>query len=105
MTRRPPSSTLFPYTTLFRSIAAFPNWANDGRPWEIWLDEPAKLDRKSTRLNSSHRCISYADFCLKKNTNEPDIRMDPANCRLGRICKRVYDDITRRFFIRIRIFF
>src|SRR5258708_33099377 len=81
MIRRPPRSTLFPYTTLFRS-------------WEAWvrvranrgaagvdaltlaaveeygvgrmLDELAREDRKSTRLNSSHQIISYAVFCLKK---------------------------------------
>src|SRR3712207_8290751 len=95
MIRRPPRSTLFPYTTLFRS-----------RPQVLFLDEPTTgldptsraalwrevralnaegttvflttqyLDRKSTRLNSSHANISYAVFCLKKkniliNTNNP----------------------------------
>src|SRR6266446_7992830 len=67
MTRRPPRSTLFPYTTLFRS-AALP------RPTTWWPaarggDSPA-LDRKSTRLNSSHLVISYAVFCLKKKINK-----------------------------------
>src|SRR5256885_13306318 len=82
MIRRPPRSTLFPYTTLFRSTtwpllvmaaalqlrpgerrarsAALPG-ASDTKP----ADEPS-LDRKSTRLNSSHLAISYAVFCLKK---------------------------------------
>src|SRR6267143_3233371 len=69
MRRRPPRSTLFPYTTLFRSR---------GRPAPS-LDQPCPLsgagrasrarDRKSTRLNSSHSSISYAVFCLKKNKN------------------------------------
>src|SRR5207248_7044882 len=66
MIRRPPRSTLFPYTTLFRSAA-------DERPESIGRAErqieppPHRLeDRKSTRLNSSHRTISYAVFCLKK---------------------------------------
>src|SRR6185503_20678620 len=66
MIRRPPRSTLFPYTTLFRSIA--PYWDN--------LDPSAggnvyagTIDRKSTRLNSSHGYISYAVFCLKKKKN------------------------------------
>src|SRR5574343_931201 len=62
MIRRPPRSTLFPYTTLFRS-----------KPWPgmirtTWGDHDRchGLDRKSTRLNSSHITISYAVFCLKK---------------------------------------
>src|SRR5438270_9885465 len=66
MIRRPPRSTLFPYTTLFRSPArALPLETVDGdhrrRPPVILQD------RKSTRLNSSHSQISYAVFCLKKN--------------------------------------
>src|SRR5260221_14754184 len=93
MIRRPPRSTLFPYTTLFRSL---------GRPMhrtqglgqisaqdqlQKQADEAAArlsmheqcirqgrlLDRKSTRLNSSHTVISYAVFCLKKKKNKPDI--------------------------------
>src|SRR5258708_36071788 len=72
MIRRPPRSTLFPYTTLFRSVLL-------GRYWYAWLMQArictfhrslerayASLDRKSTRLNSSHQIISYAVFCLKK---------------------------------------
>src|SRR2546426_5691244 len=75
MIRRPPRSTLFPYTTLFRSITAKIKKAGGG-------DVPAVLhqrltaecrlgrgDRKSTRLNSSHLVISYAVFCLKKKKN------------------------------------
>src|SRR5574337_1122598 len=65
MIRRPPRSTLFPYTTLFRS-----SWWKHGLTIES-LDEDlrtlkSRLDRKSTRLNSSHHSISYAVFCLKK---------------------------------------
>src|SRR5436189_3011196 len=69
--RRPPRSTLFPYTTLFRSRSA----ARLRRPARLPLllrhddarrQQLAGRDRKSTRLNSSHRCISYAVFCLKK---------------------------------------
>src|SRR5690242_21456659 len=70
MIRRPPRSTLFPYTTLFRSVQVV-------RPRRCALDDPSRLrrsrppasghrDRKSTRLNSSHMSISYAVFCLKK---------------------------------------
>src|SRR2546426_4476257 len=86
MIRRPPRSTLFPYTTLFRSV-------RDGRPGEglaappidrgarigrnhgggsgarhaeVLLHAAPRTDRKSTRLNSSHLVISYAVFCLKK---------------------------------------
>src|SRR3712207_7736263 len=83
MIRRPPRSTLFPYTTLFRSADAIAFAENDaavsGRvggarshhyhPWAVLTVEPvehALEDRKSTRLNSSHANISYAVFCLKK---------------------------------------
>src|SRR2546430_5430462 len=79
MIRRPPRSTLFPYTTLFRSYA-LPRlrkmWTHLSRitggiglrgPGETQLEEDRRLvDRKSTRLNSSHSQISYAVFCLKK---------------------------------------
>src|SRR5436189_3969711 len=68
MIRRPPRSTLFPYTTLFRSDRARRHLAADRRhPDASGISVRALiLDRKSTRLNSSHRCISYAVFCLKK---------------------------------------
>src|SRR2546430_7521667 len=84
MIRRPPRSTLFPYTTLFRSLVAryralqrwTPGGAIDGEPLEDFargglVGTPDRLreliaDRKSTRLNSSHSQISYAVFCLKK---------------------------------------
>src|SRR5437867_6922295 len=66
MIRRPPRSTLFPYTTLFRSKARI----HIGTETEVGggaLAMPSLIpDRKSTRLNSSHRTISYAVFCLKK---------------------------------------
>src|SRR5215470_19695325 len=62
MIRRPPRSTLFPYTTLFRSIV--PSGANVHR--RPTLPHHETIDRKSTRLNSSHGSISYAVFCLKK---------------------------------------
>src|SRR5215204_4291300 len=68
MIRRPPRSTLFPYTTLFRSL---PNPLADVR--NATRSEHAsgvlRRDRKSTRLNSSHTVISYAVFCLKKKTS------------------------------------
>src|SRR5258707_5331035 len=84
MIRRPPRSTLFPYTTLFRSspseiesvlmehaavaeAAVVANKDKDGLTKPIaWVVLKAGLDRKSTRLNSSHANISYAVFCLKK---------------------------------------
>src|ERR1017187_8348621 len=65
MIRRPPRSTLFPYTTLFRSQCGVVGGERDGVPGAI-LSGIIGPDRKSTRLNSSHRCISYAVFCLKK---------------------------------------
>src|SRR3712207_6977694 len=79
MIRRPPRSTLFPYTTLFRSYVSRRTEASTQT--ELQLVEQAEtltrealgkvnafLDRKSTRLNSSHANISYAVFCLKKKT-------------------------------------
>src|SRR2546422_1509484 len=76
MIRRPPRSTLFPYTTLFRSRRAWsPSQAvrperrrRGGRPRRAarLFGRTAPRDRKSTRLNSSHGYISYAVFCLKK---------------------------------------
>src|SRR5437867_10694441 len=65
MIRRPPRSTLFPYTTLFRS---HPSGVGDDQSGEaaVRSDRQVAGDRKSTRLNSSHRTISYAVFCLKK---------------------------------------
>src|SRR2546426_2120875 len=68
MIRRPPRSTLFPYTTLFRSSPF--SWACDcGWTRSSWPSAP-RPDRKSTRLNSSHLVISYAVFCLKKKKNK-----------------------------------
>src|SRR5260221_10928107 len=78
MIRRPPRSTLFPYTTLFRShIVIIFDCEADGlldTATEVWCvvfkntetGKIKRLDRKSTRLNSSHTVISYAVFCLKK---------------------------------------
>src|SRR3712207_6955675 len=84
MIRRPPRSTLFPYTTLFRSRAPrpvvgeelVPGLVHAGRVGEVLLvhllDQPlvGAEDRKSTRLNSSHANISYAVFCLKKKNTQ-----------------------------------
>src|SRR5688572_33207479 len=70
MIRRPPRSTLFPYTTLFRSLnleMARPSACTGfGTPKSPHECPPGETDRKSTRLNSSHSQISYAVFCLKK---------------------------------------
>src|SRR2546427_7306670 len=85
MIRRPPRSTLFPYTTLFRSQPL--RAAHDGGVGECalandrlelddlpdQLEEP-RVDRKSTRLNSSHSQISYAVFCLKKKKKKETLR-------------------------------
>src|SRR3712207_8929141 len=87
MIRRPPRSTLFPYTTLFRSLLARAQRLVEAEPSRLHEQDrlrrplyrirsqkdlpgrgPGRLDRKSTRLNSSHANISYAVFCLKKNT-------------------------------------
>src|SRR5258708_12798448 len=80
MIRRPPRSTLFPYTTLFRSLQDTWDAVMEGDQamkhkirWVPAGSKPIpagdKKDRKSTRLNSSHQIISYAVFCLKKKKN------------------------------------
>src|SRR5438477_6510723 len=67
MIRRPPRSTLFPYTTLFRSLGRGPSHRSRTCPrHRDTCAQPRPRDRKSTRLNSSHMSISYAVFCLKK---------------------------------------
>src|SRR5262245_62633232 len=80
MIRRPPRSTLFPYTTLFRSVGRQPYGILPSVALQGWTDADTAAsdiyqDRKSTRLNSSHLGISYAVFCLKKKkkTNEQQI--------------------------------
>src|SRR2546427_6322986 len=102
MIRRPPRSTLFPYTTLFRSLRLEASAVDDlglqrmkerfhvcvvagGPPARGTLADAqgaesiAKRDRKSTRLNSSHSQISYAVFCLKKKKISTLIRLDLIN--------------------------
>src|SRR2546422_5233656 len=80
MIRRPPRSTLFPYTTLFRSLVTHPliskisftGSTSVGQRIMELASRQIKRDRKSTRLNSSHGYISYAVFCLKKkNLRDP----------------------------------
>src|SRR5437667_9735021 len=72
MIRRPPRSTLFPYTTLFRSASGHRDQGQGRQGAEVgtWRRCPLHADRKSTRLNSSHITISYAVFCLKKKKNK-----------------------------------
>src|SRR2546426_11108580 len=93
MIRRPPRSTLFPYTTLFRSVFLARGWAvhrfekRDGElrcvlPIVHRLPGAGLGDRKSTRLNSSHLVISYAVFCLKKKNTKYIIAIDLFTRRL-----------------------
>src|SRR5207253_10614931 len=100
MIRTPPSSTLFPYTTLFRShLVLFVDPGADlhclGAAYELvgeLVVDPllhnhaaggkAMKDRKSTRLNSSHVAISYAVFCLKKKTKVTDTRLLTDHCTI-----------------------
>src|SRR5690625_6193319 len=91
MTRRPPRSTLFPYTTLFRSRPAVlrrpptddltrsPMMSTDTRDDVMIRLEGLTKDRKSTRLNSSHVASSYAVFCLKKKKHTQEITMTKTN--------------------------
>src|SRR5258708_17974860 len=89
MIRRPPRSTLFPYTTLFRS---FPDGgavgigvlSAHGRDDRARHRLALRLDRKSTRLNSSHQIISYAVFCLKKKTRKRPHHHERTPVRLSR---------------------
>src|SRR2546422_7371975 len=85
MIRRPPRSTLFPYTTLFRSKVRRPGETRRHISWEsskkhILLQSVGeRQDRKSTRLNSSHGYISYAVFCLKKKKTTVTMTRDAAS--------------------------
>src|SRR4029077_21296580 len=80
MIRRPPRSTLFPYTTLFRSgRQAWAVFGSGSAIAESVLGNASRTDRKSTRLNSSHTCISYAVFCLKKKHKQREDLAFPTN--------------------------
>src|SRR5476649_3049079 len=68
MIRRPPRSTLFPYTTLFRSD--WNGFVENLAGADLRAQSDLAIDRKSTRLNSSHTVISYAVFCLKKKKEQ-----------------------------------
>src|SRR3712207_8590420 len=98
MIRRPPRSTLFPYTTLFRSLRhrrlrrASPLLARGARLRHLGAEDAERLgargvevdagvDRKSTRLNSSHANISYAVFCLKKKKTPSFTEHQSLSCR------------------------
>src|SRR5256885_7041066 len=93
MIRRPPRSTLFPYTTLFRSVALRlqevepPADLGQQAPGGAHVPAPVEQrpgDRKSTRLNSSHLVISYAVFCLKKKTYQTVRTTIPLSSGLSR---------------------
>src|SRR5438874_5293943 len=95
MIRRPPRSTLFPYTTLFRSIG--------NTCWRISRGPSIKnsccamsTDRKSTRLNSSHVEISYAVFCLKKKNRDMEATTHHHRAALGILVELV---VMRNVFI------
>src|SRR5688572_30870274 len=92
MTRPPPRSTLFPYTTLFRSYVGRMTLAQIGGVLEgllAGLTNAEQKDRKSTRLNSSHSQISYAVFCLKKKK------------RIGASCSATNGDCRRTTAVTI----
>src|SRR5690242_21333823 len=90
MIRRPPRSTLFPYTTLFRSLSG-ERGSCDGvgsKRRSSRADRRPDKDRKSTRLNSSHMSISYAVFCLKKK--KIDVIHSKHNEKLHRLNQHIY---------------
>src|SRR2546430_9856042 len=100
MIRRPPRSTLFPYTTLFRSLAYIYSQnrnfnAMDQAAKNNFLTENARYDnnrfgdRKSTRLNSSHSQISYAVFCLKKKKTHTLEAYDISTLDTGNLSRSV----------------
>src|SRR5258708_11801182 len=102
MIRRPPRSTLFPYTTLFRSNV-FPPTAPCDHALSAGSTLPLRRffarDRKSTRLNSSHQIISYAVFCLKKkniNTLQQIGTSDPWPQPRART-RHVHSDLQQRY--------
>src|SRR6266446_7757806 len=88
MIRRPPRSTLFPYTTLFRPEPGWRSWNINRRGWRRIAS-----DRKSTRLNSSHLVISYAVFCLKKKKKKNKKQEDKKKEK-KKINKKNVDTIT-----------
>src|SRR5690349_22815817 len=98
MLRRPPRSTLFPYTTLFRSAVGSesPSWLDDEGLEDATLlvtgDRLWTADRKSTRLNSSHVEISYAVFCLKKKRKN---NIGGTHYSIQEILNPVYDSQIR----------
>src|SRR2546429_5422171 len=91
MIRRPPRSTLFPYTTLFRSCVG--SMLNNSRLCSLnpRLTLCRLVDRKSTRLNSSHGYISYAVFCLKKKKNKKKVDIYKYNYNVN----KSYSDYKR----------
>src|SRR2546426_2733832 len=93
MIRRPPRSTLFPYTTLFRSsVGRFPirfeleKYRNRYRYFHKHYGMSGLIDRKSTRLNSSHLVISYAVFCLKKKKGRLGFRLSSGGRERRELC-------------------
>src|SRR5437899_6228928 len=90
MIRRPPRSTLFPYTTLFRSgLMARPRSALRYPSLADGLERVSHLDRKSTRLNSSHLGISYAVFCLKKKKKKQNNQQNKKTMRKNTLQKLI----------------
>src|ERR1022692_4742970 len=95
MIRRPPRSTLFPYTTLFRSkrSPSAPTCTGCG-----WPRATISGDRKSTRLNSSHLVISYAVFCFKKKNTESRLFVSPPGWVGGEEGGQLFEKVRRKPF-------
>src|SRR5260221_5578685 len=96
MIRRPPRSTLFPYTTLFRSTGRLACSGAVRKWWSMACAPASRSDRKSTRLNSSHTVISYAVFCLKKKERRSEEHTSELQSHSDLVCRLLLEKKKER---------